>query len=73
MRQEESELVGVARLKKAAELLPAGEYKIFEVAMMAGFNSHSSFGKAFLKQFKVTPTGFQILKKNNNASWPSEN
>jgi two-component system cell cycle response regulator len=62
-----SELVSVARLKKAAELLISGEYKIFEVAIMAGFNSQSSFGKAFLKQFRVTPTEFQLLKKNKNA------
>ncbi len=62
-----TELVGVARLKKAAELLVAGEYKIFEVAIMAGFNSQSSFGKAFLKQFKVTPTEFQLMKRNKNA------
>ena len=61
-----TELVGVARLKKAAELLISSDYKIFEVAMMAGFNSQSSFGKAFLKQFKVTPSEFQILKKNKN-------
>ncbi len=59
-----TELVSVARLKKAAELLISSDYKIFEVAMMAGFNSQSSFGKAFLKQFKVTPTEFQLLKKN---------
>jgi len=58
-----TELIGVARLKKAAELLISGDYKIFEVAMMAGFNSQSSFGKAFLKQFKVTPSEFQLLKK----------
>ncbi|MCW3092498.1 MAG: response regulator [Ferruginibacter sp.] len=62
-----SELVSVARLKKAAELLITGEYKIFEVAIMAGFHSQSSFGKAFLKQFKVTPTEFQLLKKNKNS------
>ena len=61
-----SELVGVARLKKAAELLLTGDYKIFEVAIMAGFNSQSSFGKAFLKQFKVTPSEFQLMKKNQD-------
>jgi len=62
-----NELVSVARLKKAAELLISSDYKIFEVAMMAGFNSQSSFGKAFLKQFKVTPTEFQLLKKNKHG------
>ncbi|GAB2808036.1 response regulator transcription factor [Ferruginibacter profundus] len=65
-----SELVGVARLKKAAELLISTDYKIFEVAMMSGFNSQSSFGKAFLKQFKVTPTEFQLLKKTKQEARP---
>jgi len=63
-----NELLGVARLKRAAELLVTSDYKIFEVAMMSRFNSQSSFGKAFLKQFKVTPTEFQLLKKDINAA-----
>jgi len=62
-----NELVTVARLKKAAELLTAGNYKVFEVATMVGFNSQSSFGKAFLKQFKATPTQFK--KRIVNASF----
>jgi len=41
--------------------------------MMAGFNSQSSFGKAFLKQFKVTPTEFQLLKKNKSEEERSGN
>jgi DNA-binding response OmpR family regulator len=61
-----TELVGLARLKKAAELLVSGDYKIFEVSIMSGFNSQSSFGKAFLKQFKVNPTEFLLLKKNKH-------
>jgi len=62
-----SELVTMARLKKAAALLTAGDYKVFEVATMVGFNSQSSFGKAFLKQFKATPTEFK--KRLVNASF----
>lgn len=58
-----NELVMATRLTKAAELLTNAGYKIYEVAMMTGFNSQSSFGKAFLKQFKMTPTAFQQLKK----------
>jgi two-component system, cell cycle response regulator len=60
-----NELVMDTRLKKAAQLLTGTGYKIFEVAMMTGFNSQSSFGKAFLKQFKMTPTAFQQMKKTN--------
>jgi two-component system cell cycle response regulator len=52
-------LIQEARLKKAAELLATGEYRVFEVARMVGFTSQSSFGKSFLKVFKVTPTTYQ--------------
>ena len=62
-----NEMVTMARLKKAAALLTAGDYKVFEVATMVGFNSQSSFGKAFLKQFKAPPTEFQ--KRIVNASF----
>lgn len=58
-----NELLTVTRLKKAAELLAGTGYKIFEVAIMVGFNSQSSFGKAFLKQFKMTPTVFQQKRR----------
>jgi len=55
-------------MKKAAELLAGTGYKIFEVAIMVGFNSQSSFGKAFLKQFNMTPTAFQQTKKEERLS-----
>ena len=61
-----NELVTMTRLKKAAEMLTVTSYKIFEVAMMVGFNSQSSFGKAFIKQYKVTPTEFQQLSKQKS-------
>lgn len=57
--QTPNELIGMARLKHAAALLSSANYKVFEVAEMAGFHSPSSFGKAFLKQFKVTPVAYQ--------------
>ncbi|UPK68512.1 response regulator transcription factor [Chitinophaga filiformis] len=63
-----NELLTVTRMKKAAELLAGTGYKIFEVAIMVGFNSQSSFGKAFLKQFNMTPTAFQQLKKEERFS-----
>jgi AraC-like DNA-binding protein len=56
-----NELINVARLNRAAELISTARYKIFEVVKMAGFNSQSNFGKAFLKQFGVTPTQYQHL------------
>jgi AraC-like DNA-binding protein len=57
--QTPNELIGLTRLKQAALLLASANYKVFEVAEMVGFNSPSSFGKAFLKQFKVTPVAYQ--------------
>ncbi|OQP57368.1 helix-turn-helix domain-containing protein [Niastella populi] len=62
--QTPNELIALARLKQAALLLASANYKVFEVAEMTGFSSPSSFGKAFLKQFKVTPVAFQQNHKN---------
>ncbi|WP_153801087.1 response regulator transcription factor [Foetidibacter luteolus] len=52
------ELINVTRLKRAAELLASGDYKIYEVSDMAGFSSQSNFARNFLKQFKMTPTEY---------------
>jgi len=53
-----NELVNITRLKRAAELLLIGDYKIFEIAEMVGFKSQSSFGRSFQKQFKMTPSQY---------------
>jgi AraC-like DNA-binding protein len=58
-----NELINRARLKQAADLLESADYKVFEIAQMVGFNSQSSFGKAFIKHFKVTPTEYQLMNK----------
>lgn len=58
-----NELVNTARLKKAAELLLTGKYKIFEISEMVGFKSQSSFGRNFQKQFDMTPS--EYLNKIN--------
>lgn len=59
-----NELINITRLKKAAELLAEGGYKINEVSDMAGFNSHTHFGRSFLKQFGMTPTEYAISKQS---------
>ena len=59
-----NELVNVARLNKAAELISTTSHKVFEVVKMVGFNSQSNFGKAFFKQFNVTPTEYQRILKS---------
>ncbi len=58
-----SELVNITRLKKAAELLAEGDYKVYEVSDMVGFSSQTAFGRSFLKQFGMTPTEYQKKKQ----------
>ncbi|SIQ91844.1 Signal transduction histidine kinase [Maribacter ulvicola] len=53
-----NELINIARLKKSAELLKSGKYRIFEVAEIVGYNSATSFGRNFQKQFEMTPSEY---------------
>lgn len=53
-----NELINLTRLKKAAELLATGNYKIYEVAEMVGYGSQTNFGRNFVKQFGITPTEY---------------
>jgi AraC-like DNA-binding protein len=59
-----NELINLVRLEQAANLLEAGRYRIFEIARMVGFRTQSSFGKAFIKQYKITPTQYLQMKKS---------
>jgi DNA-binding response OmpR family regulator len=63
-----NELINLARLKKAAELLAEGNYKIYEVANMVGYNSQTNFGRSFLKQFGITPRDYISLKQEKNKA-----
>ncbi|MEO8567580.1 MAG: helix-turn-helix transcriptional regulator [Ginsengibacter sp.] len=56
------ELINIVRLKKAAQLLAEGEYKIYEISAMVGYSSQSNFARNFLKQFSMTPTEFMQSK-----------
>lgn len=60
------ELINITRLKKAAELLLEGNYKILKIASMTGFSSQAQFGRAFLKQFGMTPTEYSGSKHSTN-------
>ena len=53
-----NELINIGRLKKAAELLAEGNYKIFEVSEMVGYASQTQFGRNFQKQFGMPPTDY---------------
>lgn len=61
------EIINITRLKKAAEWLALGNYKIYEVAAMTGFLSQSNFTRSFQKQFGLTPTDY-IRQKSGERS-----
>lgn len=50
-----SEMIKIVKLKKAAQLLKEGKYRINEVCYMVGFSSPSYFTKCFYKQFGMKP------------------
>lgn len=59
-----NELINLTRLKKGAELLAEGNYKINEVADMIGYTLSSNFSRDFQKQFGISPSQFiSNLKK----------
>lgn len=53
-----NELIKLSRLKKAAELLLAGDMKVYEISEAVGFSSQSYFWSAFTKQFGVSPSKY---------------
>jgi two-component system cell cycle response regulator len=63
-----NELTNLARLKKAAELLAEGSYRVFEVANITGFNSPNHFNRIFFKQFNMSPKTFIKVQQENRIS-----
>lgn len=53
------ELIRVIKLKKAAELIQEGTYRISDVCYMVGIASPSYFSKLFFKQFGMAPKDFE--------------
>jgi ligand-binding sensor domain-containing protein/signal transduction histidine kinase/DNA-binding response OmpR family regulator len=53
-----NELINNARLKKAAELLLSGKYKVYEISEIVGYKSQSSFSRNFQKNFSMSPSEF---------------
>lgn len=62
------EVINITRLKKAAELLAEGDYKIYEISDMVGFSSQSNFARSFQKQFGITPTEYLYSKQSKKKS-----
>jgi signal transduction histidine kinase/DNA-binding response OmpR family regulator len=52
------EYIRLVRLKKAAELLTEGNYRINEISYLVGFSSPSYFATSFQKQFGLSPSQF---------------
>ena len=63
------DFIRLIRLKKAAELIQEGKFRIGDICYMVGINSPSYFGKLFLKQFGMTPKEFE---KQNGKSAPKQ-
>ncbi|MCR5132091.1 MAG: response regulator [Prevotella sp.] len=53
-----NEMIQIVRLKRAAQLISEGKYRISEVSYMVGFSSPSYFSKCFQKQFGKKPGEF---------------
>lgn len=53
-----NELINVARLKRAAELLAEGDFKINEVSNMVGYTLPTNFSRDFQKQFGLSPSAY---------------
>lgn len=53
-----NEYIRLERLKKAAELIKEGNYRINEICYMVGFNTPSYFARCFQSQFGVLPKDF---------------
>jgi DNA-binding response OmpR family regulator/anti-sigma regulatory factor (Ser/Thr protein kinase) len=62
-----NELINLSRLKKAAELLAEGSYKINEVAGIVGYSLNSNFSRDFHKQFGMSPSTYMadLMKKGS--------
>lgn len=58
-----NELINVARLKKAAELLVQGSFRMYEITEMVGYSSQTYFSHSFLKQFGILPSEFQMKQR----------
>jgi two-component system, cell cycle response regulator len=53
-----NELINITRLKRAAELIADGTYKLYEIAEMVGYSSQNNFARNFQKQFGMTPSEY---------------
>jgi len=61
------DLVRHIRLKKAAELLNSGDYKVYEAMMEVGFNDEKHFRQLFKNQFGIIPSAYMKAGRENRS------
>lgn len=61
-----NEYVRHIRLTRAVELLMQGNMTVTDIAFATGFASHSSFAKAFKKEFGMTATEYVASQRKKN-------
>ncbi len=54
-----NEFIRLIRLRKAAQYIVQGKYKINEICYLVGFSSPSYFTRSFTKQFGVSPKDYK--------------
>lgn len=59
-----NELINLSRLKKAAELLATGHFKVNEAAALVGYSLPTNFSRDFQKQFGITPSQYMLDNKS---------
>lgn len=59
------DFIRVIRLKKAAELIQTGSFRLNEICYMVGVSSPSYFSKLFFKQFGMSPRDFEKQNQQN--------
>lgn len=59
-----NEYIRRVRLGRAAEMLVNSGLNITDIAFQTGFGSHSSFAKAFKKEFGMTASEYVAAQKN---------
>ena len=53
-----SDVINLARLKKSADLMNAGNFRINELAREVGYKYPAQFRRNFQKQFKMSPADY---------------
>ena len=64
------EFIRSIRLKRAAQLLINSQYNVSEIANIVGFNTLKYFNKHFKQEFKMTPTNYRHLNRDEHLTTP---